>query len=195
MVLLLRRVIHGSSLTSYAFCIIAFWKGNTLRLAPDKRKLSVNILVWLLNFEGHWYGSAEAVGAVSSRKVADKVGQLSVKASKNRSITLCSQCMRRPPQATFLSLSSDSLSFRRNWLENIQLIGWSLNFSPCETINQSVGPIPNHCTVWDRSTLLLRASVYCSLRRWAGPLIVPQLGFLLLNQISLILPKWNGRVV
>lgn len=45
------------------------------------------------------------VGVVGSCKVADRVGQLSVKASKNRSITLCSQWMVTEaavlPQANF----------------------------------------------------------------------------------------------
>lgn len=33
------------------FLHYAFWKGNHLRVAPDKRKCSVNILVWLLKLK------------------------------------------------------------------------------------------------------------------------------------------------
>lgn len=104
--------------------------GNTQRLAPDKRKFSVDIRVWRLKLEVIDMGSVKDVGAVSSCKVADSAGQLSVKAGKNRSITLCSQSTvrewRRCPRATFSSSPShfaQTLFLWELWLANVPLIG------------------------------------------------------------------------
>lgn len=194
MVLLLGRVIHGSSLTGYAFCIIAFWKGNTLRLAPDKRKLSVNILVWLLNLK---------VIDMGLRKMWERWALA-------RLLTKLVSCQSKPAKQIYNIMQP---VHARSAAGNFSLLLLRCTFFPRELISEYTTDWlePELFPMWDgkpisRSNskslycmrlqyLLLGTSVYCSLRRCAGRPIVLQLWFLLFNQISLIFSKWNGCVV
>lgn len=96
-----------------------------MRVAPDKRKLSVNISVWLLKLKVTDTGRRKIWEEASFRKVADEVGQLSVKANKECTLT------ERPCRLqAALSLSLSPPHFAQM---HFQQIGWNPNlFSPCE---------------------------------------------------------------